>query len=79
MPLVAVEHLMSGFVWVHEAGRHTQRVSTHEEVTRMLAATRKKALLLLTAAALALILVSTPLGVSSAFAEDCQNSTTAGC
>ena len=79
MPLVAVEHLMSGFVWVHETGRHTQRVSTQEEVTRMLTATRRKVLTLLTAAVLALMLVSTPLGVSSAFACEPEGQSGTGC
>jgi hypothetical protein len=45
----------------------------------MLTATRKKVLTLLTAAILALMLVSTPLGVSSAFACDPEGATGTGC
>lgn len=45
----------------------------------MLTATRKKVLTLLTAAVLALMLVSTPLGVSSAFACEPEGSTGTGC
>jgi hypothetical protein len=45
----------------------------------MLTATKKKVMTLLTVAILAFMLASTPLGVSSVFAEDCQNSTASGC
>jgi hypothetical protein len=45
----------------------------------MLAATRKKVLALLTAAVLALLLVSTPLGVSSAFACEPEGQSGTGC
>jgi len=45
----------------------------------MLTATKKKVLTLLTAAVLALLLVSTPLGVSSAFACDAEGASGTGC
>ena len=71
---------MSGFMWVHEAGRpNSTSLLPHQEVTLMLTATRKKVLTLLTAAVLALMLVSTPLGVASTFACDPEHASGSGC
>ena len=60
-------------MWVHGAGYHTQRVSTHEEVTRMLTATKKKVLYVLAVTAMVLALVGAPAGISTAFAGECES------